>query len=58
MEVKMEMRKRGMGFQEKESEWRLPGLLYAENLVLCIECWRKTRGKWCDVLLRCAEEEV
>ena len=33
-EVKMEMGRRGVRFLEGESEWRLPGLLYADNLVL------------------------
>ena len=36
-EVKMGMGKRGVRFQEEGREWRLPGLLYADNLVLCGE---------------------
>ena len=34
-EVKMGMRRRGVSFLEDGKEWRLPGLLYAEDLVLC-----------------------
>ena len=34
-ELKMEMGRRGVRFQEEGREWRLPGLLYADNLVLC-----------------------
>ena len=33
--VKMGMGRRGVRFQEKGREWRLPGLLYADDLVLC-----------------------
>ena len=36
-EVKMWMGKRGMRFLEHGREWRLPGLLYADDLVLCGE---------------------
>ena len=36
-ELKMEMRRRGVRFQEEGREWRLPGLLYADNVVLCGE---------------------
>ena len=32
--VKMRMRKRGVRFQEERIEWRLPGLLYADDLYL------------------------
>ena len=39
-EVKMGMGRRGMRFQEEGKEWRLSGLLYAEDLVLCGE-WEK-----------------
>ena len=27
--------RRGVGFMEDGSKWRLPGLLYADDLVLC-----------------------
>ena len=33
----MGMGRRGLGFQEEGREWRLPGLLYAHDLVLCGE---------------------
>ena len=36
-EEKMGMGKRGARFQEEGREWRLPGLLYVEDLVLCGE---------------------
>ena len=36
-EVKMEMGRRGVSFLEYWRKWRLPGLLYAIDLVLCRE---------------------
>ena len=36
-ELKMRMRRRGVRFQEEGRKWRLPGLLYADDLVLCGE---------------------
>ena len=36
-QVKIEMRRKGVRFQEEEREWRLPGTLYADDLVLCGE---------------------
>ena len=36
-EVKMGIGKRGVRFLEEGREWRLPGLLYANDLVLCGE---------------------
>ena len=36
-EVKMGMGRRGVRFLEDGREWRLPGLLYAHDLVLCGE---------------------
>ena len=36
-ELKMGMGKRGVSFMEDEREWRLPGLLYADDLVICGE---------------------
>ena len=37
MEVKMGMGRRGVSFMEDGREWRLPDLLYADDLVLCGE---------------------
>ena len=34
-EVKMWMGKMGVMFLEEEREWRLPGLLYSDDSVLC-----------------------
>ena len=36
-EVKMGMGRRGVRFHEEGREWKLPGLLYADDLVLCSE---------------------
>ena len=36
-EMKMGMGRRGVSFLEDGREWRLPALLYAEDLVLCSE---------------------
>ena len=36
-EMKMGMERREVRFQEEGREWRLPGLLYAYDLVLCGE---------------------
>ena len=36
-EGKMRMGRRGGRFLEDRKEWRLPDLLYADNLVLCGE---------------------
>ena len=36
-EVKIGMGRRGVRFMEEEKEWRLPGLLYADDFVLCGE---------------------
>ena len=33
-EVKMGMGRRGVRFQDEGREWRLPGLLHADDLVL------------------------
>ena len=35
--MKMGMGRRGVRFLEDGREWRLPGLLYADDLVLCGE---------------------
>ena len=34
LELKMGMGRRGMRFQEERREWRLPVLLYADDLVM------------------------
>ena len=34
-EMKMGMGRRGVRFKEEGREWGLPGLLFADNLVLC-----------------------
>ena len=36
-EVKMGMGRRGVSFLEDGKEWRLSGLLYADDFVLCTE---------------------
>ena len=36
-EIKMGIGRRGVRFLEDGREWRLPGLLYANDLVLCSE---------------------
>ena len=36
-DVKMGMGRRGVRFQDEGREWRKPGLLYADDLVLCGE---------------------
>ena len=36
-EVKMGIGRRGETFLEDGREWRVPGLLYADDLVLCSE---------------------
>ena len=52
--LKIWMGKRGVRFQEEGSEWRLSGLLYADDLVFLGESEEDLR----DVLLRCVGEEV
>ena len=37
VKVKMGMGRRRVRVQEKRKEWNLPGLLYADDLVLCGE---------------------
>ena len=51
-EVKMGIGVRGVRFQEEGREWRLPDLLYSDDLVLCSES-----GQWWDDLLRCEGKE-
>ena len=53
MKVKMGMERRGVRFLDDGSERRLPGLLYADDLVLCDES-EDLRGI-VDGLLRCEE---
>ena len=52
-EVKMEMRMRFMG---EGREWRLPGLLYADDLVLCGKSEEDLRAMG-GGLLRCVVGE-
>ena len=45
-EVKIGMRRRGAKFMEELREWRLSGLLHADDLILCGE------SRWWDGFLR------
>ena len=56
-ELKIGMGRRGVIFQEEGREWRLPGFLYADDLVLCGESEEDLRAIL-DVLLRYVGEEV
>ena len=47
----MEMGRRGVRFLEEWREWRLPGFLYADDLVLCWESQEDLRA----IVGRCAE---
>ena len=47
-----------MRFLEQGREWRLPALLYADELVLCGESEEDLREQWWDNLLRCVGKEV
>ena len=52
---KMRMGKRVVRFQEEEREWRLPGPLYADDLVLCGESEEDLRamvGRFVEVCRR------
>ena len=54
-EVKMGMGRRGVSFLENMKEWRLPSLLYADNLVLCSESEEDPRammGRFAEVCRR------
>ena len=54
-EMKMGMGRRGVTFLEDEREWRLPGLLYADDLVLCGESEDDLKmmvGRFADVRRR------
>ena len=41
-EVKIGMGRKGVKFIEQGREWRLPGLLYADDLILCGESEERT----------------
>ena len=47
----------GMRFNEEGREWKLPGFLYTNYLVLYGESEEDLKQS-CFVLLRCVEEEV
>ena len=54
-EVKMGMGRRGVSVLEDEREWRLLGLLYADDLILCGESEEKLRvvvGRFAEVCKR------
>ena len=55
-EVKMGMGRRGVSFLEDGREWRLPGLLYTDDLVLCGESEEDLRVME-GGLMRCIEGE-
>ena len=38
-EVKIRLERRGVSFLEDGRDWRMPGLLYVEDLVQCGESW-------------------
>ena len=53
--VKMGMGRRGVKFLEDGKEWKLPGLLYADVLVLCGESEEDLRvmvGRFAEVCRR------
>ena len=54
-ELKIGVGRRGVRFQEEGREWRLPGLLYADDLVLCGESEEDLRaivGRFIEVCRR------
>ena len=54
-EVKMGMGRRGVSFLEGGKKWRLPGLLYADDLALCGESEEDLRvmvGRFSEVCRR------
>ena len=53
--MKIGMGRRGVKFQEEEREWILPGLLYADDLVLCGESEEFLRAM-ARRFFRCVEE--
>ena len=54
-EVKMGTERRGVRFIEEKRKWRLPALLYADDLADLVS--RRTLGLWWEGLLRCVEGE-
>ena len=64
MDAVMEKVKKGMGmrrvrFQEEEREWRLPGLMYADDLILCGESEEDLRamvGHFVEVQVKAREK--
>ena len=55
MEVKMEMGRRGVRFRDEGREWRLTGLLYADDLFFCGESEEYLRvivGRFIEVCRR------
>ena len=53
--LKMGVGRRGVRFQEEPREWRLPGLLYADDLVLRVESEEDLRailGRFIEVCRR------
>ena len=56
-EVKMGMRRREMRFLEAGREWRLPGLLYVDDLVLCGELEEELRVMVRRFTVVCRREE-
>ena len=48
----MGMGRKGVRFLEDEREWRLPGLLYAYELVLCGESEEDLRGRFVELCRR------
>ena len=54
MEVNMEMGRRGVRFLEEGREWRLPGLLYVDDLLSCGELEGDLRVM-IGYLLRCVK---
>ena len=56
-EVKMCMGRMGVRFLKEGREWKVPGLLYADDLVLCSESEEDLKVM-VGVLLKFVEEEV
>ena len=53
IERKLGMGRREVRFLERGREWRFPGLLYSDDLVLCGESEKDLK-----VMVRCVREEV
>ena len=56
-EVKMGMGRRGVSFLEDGKEWRLPCLLYADDLVRCGESEEDLGVMVGQFAVRCVEED-